>query len=339
MIQQFLDCGTIIATVDKVIIGWGERHHSSHPIDGKPNFYFPDFFLTQPDPWFTHENTLRLPLSEFLAQLPPTHKIEKWDWKTTHEPLFMQEMNHLQEQFSQGILQKAVPYAFLKAPQTFTTNNILSCLHSGLGSNGYFYGFWNNSEGMIGVTPEILFECSDRKVTTMAVAGTSSTKIPPEQLLNDSKTRHEHQLVVQGISEALSPYGKVLTAPCRTLQMRHLAHLATPIELMTTTPISFETLVHQLHPTPALGAYPKEPGKYWLQEYAKKIPRRRYGAPAGVTLSPSEFICLVAIRNVQWTAAEAFIGAGCGVVAQSDKRDEWHEIEFKWNSIKHTLAL
>ncbi|HEY4831978.1 MAG TPA: chorismate-binding protein, partial [Waddliaceae bacterium] len=97
----------------------------------------------------------------------------------------------------------------------------------------------------------------------------------------------------------------------------------------------FIEVVEMLHPTPALGAFPRILGKTWLMDYQTKMNRGRYGAPVGYYYpSKEEGECFVAIRNVQWVGPEAQIGAGCGIVAQSVFEQEWDEIQLKIQSIK-----
>lgn len=348
MIETIFSSGTIITRDGIAYLGWGPQEWRSEPKLGTLNFYFPDFFLSTAMPWLTHQETAVMPIGELLAKLPQgLRESEPLVWSSTDEDLFLNEMGYLRALFAKGSLQKAVPYAFLRSHTPFTQSHLMQSLRHGLEtvqhSPGYLYGFWNESDGMLGITPEILFEGAatpkGNSIKTIAVAGTSSVTLPPEALLNDPKTRHEHQLVVQGISESLSKYGRVHVDSCRLLPFRQLTHLATPIELLAATPVSFNELVHQLHPTPALGAYPKKAGMEWLAAYAKKVPRGRYGAPVGVMVTPAEFVCLVAIRNVQWCSKETRIGAGCGVVSQSKDLEEWHEIQSKWKATQQSLGL
>ena len=105
-------------------------------------------------------------------------------------------------------------------------------------------------------------------------------------------------------------------------------------------PPAFEEIVQALHPTPALGAHPREVGRYWLLDYQQHFDRLRFGAPVGYT-DPSTRIsrCFVAIRNVQWQPNRMLIGAGCGIVANSDPETEWNEILLKLKAVKALLNL
>jgi menaquinone-specific isochorismate synthase len=195
------------------------------------------------------------------------------------------------------------------------------------------YGFWNEQEGMLGATPELLFRQNEKGVETCAVAGTVTAL---QEWKNDSKLKEEHEIVVQAIVQALSPYGAVSVGEVGLTPFAHLAHLKTPILLSVTCP--FETLVAALHPTPALGASPKEAGAIWLQQVQQLIDRRRYGAPVGLKKGSTGH-CFVAIRNVQWTMQESQLMAGCGFVQGSDVELEWQELKMKLAAMKEILSL
>lgn len=196
---------------------------------------------------------------------------------------------------------------------------------------------------MLGGTPELLFNMDHdgekMTISTMACAATCS-KDEVEGFATDSKMLDEHNFVVQGILESLSPFGEVRKEKIQILELPTLCHFLTPMVVETEKNLEFEPLVRSLHPTPALGAYPKKQGMKWLAEYQNKIDRGRYGAPVGYYRPDTgKAACYVAIRNAQWSHDEIKIGAGCGVVPQSALESEWAEIQLKIQSIKDILAL
>ena len=201
---------------------------------------------------------------------------------------------------------------------------------------------WNATSGILGITPELLFSHSQQEpqnVKTMALAGTCH----PAQLqefLKSRKERQEHQLVVQGICESLETLGSVHIGELQLLQLPKLMHMMTPIEVNLNHHFHFDALVHRLHPTPALGTFPFEIGKKWLEDFQKHTPRQYYGAPFGFK-NPCSGIssCFVGIRNVQWNNLGMRIGAGCGVVKQSIFEKEWQEIQFKIRAIRDQIYL
>jgi menaquinone-specific isochorismate synthase len=349
-LKEWLVCGTLISSWDgRLLLGWGRRswHHFPSPDSSQPSFYFPDFFLQNRTPWFTQEHTKQMDKESLLAKL--SHASQRMPeykgWRNYDRQIFDQAFAALQPQFASKEIDKAVPFVFEKASFSMTcsqlSSSLASALEYALKNPAYIYGFWDEQEGILGVTPEVLFNFNNpSRLETMACAGTKSDEEDGGMLLNDPKELHEHRLVVRGIKDALAPFGEVEVGSLRLLKLSRLKHLVTPIVLLMKEQPLFEDLVHALHPTPAVGAFPKKSGMQWLAEYQKKINRGRFGAPVGYRLTEAnQSTCYVAIRNVQWSSDEMRIGAGCGLVAQSHKGREWDEINLKLRAIKEMLAL
>jgi len=278
-----------------------------------------------------------------------------WSWKD-REPArsrFLETSRTILQQIEEGVLTKAVPYAFLETSSAFPSSEdlawlLLHALQFQAENGGFLYGSWNDREGILGVTPELLFEREGAILRTMALAGTRPLEKGREseaemQLLADPKERHEHSLVIEGISDRLSGLGALHIGETCVRRAGSLVHLFTPIQLTLeaqTAGIEWQDLVERLHPTPALGAHPREAGARWLSEEQKHHPRARFGAPWGVRLDGRD-TCAVAIRNLEWNREKSFcrIGAGAGVVRGSTPEREWAEIERKWNAVLRILGL
>ncbi len=175
-------------------------------------------------------------------------------------------------------------------------------------------------------------------LSTMALAGTRALNGP--SLLEDPKEMHEHRIVVEGMVERLAPLGQVTVGETQELELPTLAHLYTPIEVVPNRSVAFAEWVSALHPTAAIGAWPKEEGWCWLLDQPNADERGRYGAPFGFIPPDREAgTCLVAIRNVQWANGEAKLLAGGGIVAASQVDREWREFNAKLDSIQEALGL
>ncbi|MCB1149749.1 MAG: chorismate-binding protein [Chlamydiia bacterium] len=220
---------------------------------------------------------------------------------------------------------------------------LVSLLRASKSTQAFLYGFWNEELGMLGASPEVLFRLKERDrplLETVALAGTLGDHPSVEAFLQDPKEIHEHGLVTEGIRQALEPFGKIHLGTMRAQECGKLTHLMTPIEVELRQHQSVDELVAALHPTPALGGFPKQEAWRWLEEYAKRIPRGRYGAPAGVLRAGGrEMSCYVAIRGMQWNANGFHIGAGCGVVKASRAENELAEIERKMSAICHLMGI
>jgi menaquinone-specific isochorismate synthase len=268
--------------------------------------------------------------------------------------VFSQQFSALKGLIDRGEILKGVPYSQIRASATVSPSWIAARLHAALRKESatYLYGTWSEAEGIIGCTPERLcyYEQDTQVVTTEVVAGTKTLEsYHYGALLNDPKAIREHTLVIEDLSERLSEFGAVEIGTTDECQVPGLVHLKTPLRvLVRRASISLRDVVQRLHPTAALGVYPRNSaGRAWLQEADRQLPRWRFGAPFGVSFSRDPensrvnagFSCLVAIRNVQWRGKLLCINAGCGVIESSQLEWEWQECLAKIQSIRNLLDL
>jgi len=330
-----------------VLIGYGpyQKYTNLETIDPeKPVFFVQDFFLSSNDAWLQHEYSEELSAKE-LKQHLKTFPQQQIDWQTHDQATFETAFSQLQSLFTEKKLEKAVPYIFTFTSELMTLNQLSNSLYQALDFlqdyPGYLYGHWSNNQGFLGLTPETLFEyqANQHIIKTMALAGTKKVENSHE-FINNQKELREHQLVIEGLKESLASTGKIHIGETSILKLPKLCHLYTPIEIECQGAFDFEAIVRCMHPTPALGAFPKEAGKKWLADYQAKINRRSYGAPFGVYLIEKGYaLCLVGIRQVQWDENGMRIGAGCGIIKESLLEKEWQEIALKTASIRKLLAL
>lgn len=348
--SDWMASGTVMScSQGRLLIGWGKRkwHQSQPSIRGQTAFYFPDFFLSDKTPWFEHEHTQEITLEDLLQYLSQDafEGSRILHWNNPYQNLFNATFAELQLKFAANEIDKAVPFVFESSSTQMNSDKLIysikSCLMYAQNYPAFVYGFWDEKQGILGVTPELLFRFEKgNTLETIAVAGTSGLRDNMEELLNDPKEGHEHELVVQGIRESLMQFGQVAIGERNLLRLPKVTHLATPISVHLEEAPDFEKTVRALHPTPALGASPRKQGMLWLADYQRKIDRRRFGAPAGyVNSKTNEACCYVAIRNAQWDTDAICIGAGCGVVPASQQDLEWAEINLKLQAIKEILTL
>jgi len=335
-----LTSGSIISLEpNQILLGSGTSQWSQTS-QHQNVFYFPDFFLQNQSLYRTHSIYQTYTHQQFIPELQKKnyHPIE---WEPLDRSEFNQAFVDVQKKFASGELQKAVLYVMATGRGKIAVPNVLeSMMQFGLNRPVFLYGYWDQDEGMLGVSPEILMNIQEGKLSTMACAGTCRNDQDLSEFLNNPKERNEHQLVIDGIQESLSPFGTVQLGDLRAVSFSHLSHLITPIEVNLEGDYQLDPLVQALHPTPALGAYPKKQGTGWLRKYDKMIPRCRYGAPVGVIRDGGKQVQMyVGIRNIQWKGDEVRIGVGCGIVAESNMDQEWEEIQAKLHMTKEMLGL
>lgn len=363
--SEFFRSGSIISLSDgSLMLGWGSRLKSKSPSQSKFSFYFPDFFLKDEKPWLVHEKNERMSLEELEKILEGSPKQKgTFFWRPPPKESFKFFFDELMDLISQKKLLKGVPFIFESGVGKWDphqlTYSLAKLVKGALKFRSFIYGFWNEEEGMLGLTPETLFSYipNDLRLFTVACAGTNPSGTSPNGTdpsgtgsnegtpkdttthLLDPKNLHEHELVVQGIRESLHPLGDVNVGSLKLLRLQFLSHLVTPMELKMKNFFSFEEIVQTLHPTPALGAYPRSLGLDWLKHYQTKLDRGRFGAPVGFfDSSLPQVASYVAIRNIQWQKETSKIGAGCGVVQGSVLDQEWDEILLKIRAIKEMVS-
>jgi menaquinone-specific isochorismate synthase len=304
---------------------------SSKPASSGVSFFIPDFALTDPEPWLVGDECPWPSVSP-----SPLPAVESRREVSTYAD-FQAGFSEIQSQIRDGLLQKVVPLVAeeLHFAAALHAAHFPSAFAPRVGQYGY--GFEFGEEGFCGLTPEVLFEVQDGILSTMALAGTGPMDGP--SLLTIPKERVEHQLVIEHIDEELKTLGSVEIGKTVERAYGRLKHLFTPIRVVLDRMPDFMDLVTRLHPTAALGGWPRANALAWLEKQDFHRYRRRFGAPFGYLRVGGEMRCVVAIRGLQWVGRRALLAAGCGVVAQSHLDGEWRELKLKLSAIEQNLGL
>ena len=201
----------------------------------------------------------------------------------------------------------------------------------------------------LGATPERLVRLADGEVRTIGLAG-SAPRGQTEaedyrlgaELLNSTKNQEEHAIVVRMLRAALERVGCHVWAENEPhlLKLSNVQHLYTPVlgRLPTRAQIGILKLVELLHPTPALGGFPRETALTWLRRH-EGLDRGWYAAPVGWLDGRGEGEFVVAIRSALVEGDEASLYAGCGIVADSDPDSEYAESRLKLRPMLTALGF
>lgn len=203
----------------------------------------------------------------------------------------------------------------------------------------------DSNTSFIGATPERLASFEKGTFLTEGLAGsTSRGKTALEDaslahsLMGSKKDRVEHQFVVRAINDNLKPYSLRVEHPSQpqVKKLQNVQHLFTPISASIKSGIQIHELIKNLHPTPAVGGYPRDEATRHIQDI-EQIERGWYSAPVGwFNLNGSgEFA--VAIRSALLHEHKAHLYAGCGIVADSDPQKEWHETLMKFEPMMDAI--
>lgn len=196
---------------------------------------------------------------------------------------------------------------------------------------------------LVGASPELLVARDGETVICQPFAGSAPRSADPQidaanaaALAASAKNRHEHQLVVDVMRQALDPL-------CVDLQIADepelhgtdaLWHLSTPVvgrlREKQTTAID---LALALHPTPAVGGVPADHAASLIGELEGD--RGFYAGAVGWCDSRGDGRWVVSIRCAVLSAdrTTALANAGGGIVAESDPDDEVDETTTKFRTI------
>lgn len=280
----------------------------------------------------------------FFSQFSPIEREFRPAWESIDKQAFTVSFEHIQSAIKKGIIKKAVPLCFqygnLPPELEINTLHKIEFLWGLINSSENLipYGQWSADQGFMGITPELFFYKQANKIQTMALAGTSSKEIPLEEFLADPKEQSEHEFVIQDIKEKLSAFGDCQFGVTSVLELPFLNHLKTDIHLTLNPGANLVELIQRMHPTSALGVYPKN--EYWNEfiQLPFQAERGSFGAPWGFSTG-EEALFVVSIRRLEWKGQQVRIGAGCGIVEQSILEKEIAEVERKINSVKKVFPL
>ena len=198
-----------------------------------------------------------------------------------------------------------------------------------------------------GATPELLASVNGADLHSMALAGSirrgktpQEDKILANELLNSSKDRHEHELVVKSIQQRLNSICPEIHSPAQpeVLRFKNIQHLHTPLQAQLQTPIGILPVIERLHPTPAMGGVPQEASMAFIRK-TEPVTRGWYAAPIGWINHRLDGAFGVAIRSAVTQNERAWLYAGAGIVADSQPQKEWDETALKFRPALQALGL
>ncbi|HWE57454.1 MAG TPA: isochorismate synthase [Acidimicrobiales bacterium] len=202
-------------------------------------------------------------------------------------------------------------------------------------------------EGFLGASPELLIRRHGDQIVSHPLAGTVARsgdahgdELLVARLMESTKIRHEHRLVVDAIAASLEPLSESLSVPetPSVLGLRNVSHLATHItgRLGRERPSALE-LAARLHPTPAVGGAPTEAARHYMQK-VEGFDRGRYAGPVGWIDGRGDGCFALGIRCAQVSGDHASLYAGNGIVRGSDPADELAETQLKLQALLAALV-
>lgn len=225
-------------------------------------------------------------------------------------------------------------------------------------------------DGMIGASPEMLLQLSEREVFSRVLAGTARRRANMDQgeleqladwLRRSPKNSREHQLAAASAVKALTPITEQLrVSEPFALTLPNVIHLATDIYGQVAGDTGALALVEALHPTAAVCGTPTTAAAQLIGEL-EGMDRERYAGPVGWMDWRGEGQWCIALRSGQVLAStpqlagtqggpagypmgnqpvgSVRIFAGAGIMPDSVAADELAETNAKMAPMRAALGL
>lgn len=345
----FFKNGAFLRKESGQVVVWQGPWRDSSQEQSESSISVQDYFSSNATQYSTVNGFLQLSAVDLIRCLTrafpePNNdgRIKIADFSKLNQELFAESFRIIQGKIQREEVEKAVPCQFAYTERRPEIEDQIQWLKSLLSApeNLFPFGIWSEHFGLMGASPEILFSREGHLIHSMALAGTMlrSADCNPQSLLKSSKDRHEHQLVVADLEQQLGQLGWVKKSETHVLELPTLFHLRTSFEAEIGNR-SDEDLIRQLHPTSALGVYPRAFGHHWLEQLPEQQQRGAFGAPVLFRYGKMHSTCVVAIRSLFWGAQGSKVGVGCGIVRESQFDTEWEELKNKLDSIWKLLGM
>jgi isochorismate synthase len=210
------------------------------------------------------------------------------------------------------------------------------------------YNFaWKSGDAVfMGASPELLAEVRGSSVRSNPLAGSTrrgegkkEDRVFGELLLNSSKDREEHRLVVDDLADRLGPMTSNLTVATDPVlkKMASVQHLSTEISGDLEEGLGIMDVVAELHPTPAVGGVSRDAAVAFIQR-TEQIDRGWYAGGVGWMNGAGDGAIAIGLRCGLVRGGRTQLFAGAGIVADSQPDAELRETRLKLRPLLDLLA-
>ncbi len=222
--------------------------------------------------------------------------------------------------------------ARVRSAAQFAIESILRSLRTSY-PTCFVFAFGRGDRSFVGATPEQLVSLRSGRINAVSLAGTiarghhiAEDEALAARLAGSAKEQKEHSIVVRAMRESLSRAGAhtIGVGPPTILKLPNVQHLQTRLTAAPAAGSGVLDLVEHLHPTPAVGGYPRDPALRMIRE-REELDRGWYAGPVGWVDAAGEGEFAVALRSALVHGSDALLFAGCGIVPGSDPASEYAE--------------
>lgn len=264
------------------------------------------------------------------------------------KPDFLRSVQDATDMIRYGVFSKVVLAREVLIPldRPVCITHMLNVLRASYPTCYTFLFQLNRNAAFIGSSPERLASFRSTILLTEGLAGsTSRGKTATEDasleraLSQSEKDLHEHRVVVDAIRDRLRDHDAKVHYPTTPTVRKYpnVQHLYTPISAELPDETAPIAILEALHPTPAVGGYPRDASLEHMQEL-ENVDRGWYAGPMGWFNTHGRGEFCVAIRSGLIEPHRAHLFAGCGIVANSDPESEWNETLLKLVPMRTALS-
>lgn len=214
-------------------------------------------------------------------------------------------------------------------------------------SDCYAFSIANGrGQSFIGASPERLLRVEGGELLTEAMAGSARRGSTASEdaafaaaLSRDDKELREHALVLDEIVRRLEGLGLAPEHPGRPGVRRYanVQHLHTPVRAALRPGVRPIDAVAALHPTPAVGGFPRDAAVPRIREL-EGFPRGLYAGALGWMDVRGNAEFFVGLRSALIDGNRARLYAGAGIVQGSSPEKEAAETELKFRAMQEALT-
>ncbi len=254
--------------------------------------------------------------------------------------LYHRKINNFLETFkrSNSDLIKVVFSRIKKASFSYKVPliNIYKKLLSKNSRNMNFLYSIKDDASVIGSTPELILSKLNHEIQSESIAGSNYSN-KTNHFTSDKKEVIEQKIVTDYIIE----FFKKNTADIKyndkpkIKKLSNIEHLCTSFSAQLKNDKNILDLLIDLHPTPAIGGYPKEKAIDMIRSLKEN--RGWYGGPLGWIDNNLDGQFYLNIRSGLGVNKDLYLFSGSGITEKSNSDNEWDETEYKFKSMLESL--
>lgn len=201
--------------------------------------------------------------------------------------------------------------------------------------NAFKYLFFDGKTSWIGAFSEVLgkFNKSTHEFETMSLAGT----IPVSEEWTEKEIEEQKPVssYIRNILQKFVTQNEIEESETYDHISGNIKHLRTDFKLKI-NPENLDSIIQELHPTPAVCGIPKDFCKEIIEK-VEKFPRELYAGY--IKIETDDYIqYFVNLRCARLYKNSVHLFVGGGITAQSNPEKEWNETELKSEAILKNLV-